>query len=59
MTQHVAAPKLWGASKNRNSLDKVYYRVKPSVRMSYAAQYFGLAAFLSVMAFEIHDGLRV
>ncbi len=54
----LAAPQVWNALRNRDLPDQPYYRAPSSVRLSYGAQYLTLAAFLSVMAFEVHEGLR-
>ena len=54
----LAAPQVWNALRNRDALDQPYYRASPSVRLSYGAQYLTLAAFLAVMAFEVHEDLQ-
>ena len=53
----LAAPQVWAAFKDRGALDSEYYRAPRSVRLQYAAQYLALAAFLAVMAFEVHEVL--
>jgi Zn-dependent protease len=54
----MAAPQVWVALTNGASLEGAYYRVSATVRLSYGVQYLALAAFLAVMAYEVHEGLR-
>lgn len=53
----LALPQLWKAYQDRSIAESAYYRVAPSVRMEYAAQYLALAGFLAVMGFVAHEAL--
>lgn len=53
----IAAPQLWMAFKTRSATETAYYRASRSVRLQYATQYLALVAFLSLMAFDIHESL--
>ncbi len=55
----LAAPQVWAALTSRGAAaGAAYYRASASVRFSYGAQYLALAAFLAVMAYEVHEGLQ-
>lgn len=53
----LALPQLWKAFQDRSIAASAYYRVAPSVRLEYAAQYVALAGFLAVMAFVAHEAM--
>ena len=54
----LALPRAWRAWKG-GAHDPAYYATPADVRLRYAGQYFGLAAFLAFMALEVHEQLAV
>lgn len=55
----VAIPQAWKVLQNRDVMESAYYRVAANIRYQYAFQYLALATLLSVMAFEVHETLRL
>jgi len=55
----LAAPQVWSAYKNRNSVDTVYYSTDTATRLRYGFQYLALTLFLAVSAFETHESLDI
>lgn len=55
----VAIPQAWKVLQSRDVMESAYYRAAANVRYQYAFQYLALVAFLSVMAFEVHETLRL
>ncbi|HKY01568.1 MAG TPA: site-2 protease family protein [Burkholderiales bacterium] len=55
----IAAPHVWHAIKfNADAPEnQTYYRVKAEDRWTYGLLYIGLAAYLSVMTYEVHEML--
>jgi Zn-dependent protease len=56
----LAAPQIWRAIRfDPNAPEnQAYYSVAPGKRLEYAAYYLGLAAFLAVMSYEMHEVLQ-
>lgn len=56
----LAFPQVWATITGRGQpgLPARYYDVPPNTRWSYALYYLGLAAFLGVMSYQIHEGLQ-
>lgn len=55
----LAAPHLWTAYKNRNSVDTVYYSADTATRLRYGFQYLALTLFLAVSTFETYESLEI
>lgn len=55
----VAIPQAWKVLQSRDVMESAYYCAAVNVRYQYAFQYLALVAFLSVMAFEVHETLRL
>ena len=55
----IAIPHAWRVLSNKDALGSRYYETPRSVRIQYAVQYLMLSGGLAVIAFEVHDGLRV
>jgi Zn-dependent protease len=56
----IAAPQVWKAIKfdPQSPENQRYYAAAVSTRLEYAVMYLGLAAFLAIMAFEVHESLE-
>ena len=56
----LAAPQLWRAIKfDPNAPEnQAYYAVEPAKRLEYATYYLGLAGFLAVMSYDVHEMLK-
>jgi Zn-dependent protease len=56
----LAAPQLMKAWRGEQTEEeRAYYLVNPETRLSYAAAYFGLAAYLAVMCHDLHEELEL
>ncbi|MDS4016316.1 MAG: site-2 protease family protein [Candidatus Accumulibacter sp.] len=55
----IAIPQAWQVLKNRDLTESAYYQADHKVRFQYAFQYLMLATLLSIMAFEVHEALRL
>jgi len=54
----LAAPNVMKAWRGmRSPQEQAYYMVRPETRLSYAAAYLGLAAFLAIMCEQLHSEL--
>lgn len=55
----LAAPHVWKALKFKADApeNQAYYRVKAEDRLTYGLLYIGLAAYLAVMTYEVHEML--
>ena len=56
----LAAPQVWRAIKfDPNAPEnQAYYSVEPAKRVEYALYYLGLAGFLAVMCYDVHETLE-
>jgi Zn-dependent protease len=56
----LAAPQLWRAWKFDPAAPEnvAYYSVEPAKRLEYALYYLGLAIFLAVMSYDVHEMLE-
>lgn len=56
----IAAPHVWKAIKFNPQApeNQRYYAAAASTRLEYAVLYLGLAAFLAIMGFEVHEQLE-
>jgi Zn-dependent protease len=56
----IAAPQVWKAFKfDPNAPEnQAYYSVAPAKRLEYAAYYLGLAIFLALMSYDVHQSLE-
>jgi Zn-dependent protease len=54
-----ALPHLWNAIANRTEIDSKYFDVSMNTKLSYAAQYLALIAFLTILAIDTHDNLAL
>ncbi|MCC6467152.1 MAG: site-2 protease family protein [Alphaproteobacteria bacterium] len=56
----IAAPQVWKAIKFNPQApeNQRYYAAAASTRLEYAVLYLGLAAFLAIMGFEVHEQLE-
>lgn len=55
----LAAPQIWQSFKHGNDpSQQAYYSVPPLKRFEYGVFYLGLAAYLAVMAHDVHEMLR-
>ena len=55
----LAAPQAWAAWRGRyaEGLSRSYYDAPQSTRVSYATYYLGLAIFLAIMSYQLHEVL--
>lgn len=51
----MAYPQLKAAIRGNSSLPEQYYEVPAETRLNYGVMYLGLAAFLAIMSYEIHE----
>jgi hypothetical protein len=54
----LAFPQVWATITGKAGTAGPLLRRTPNTRWSYAVYYLGLAAFLGVMSYQIHEGLQ-
>ncbi len=53
----MAAPQIWAVLTNKDMPNARYYQAPAKVRITYAVHYLVLAVLLSVLAFDVYQGL--